>query len=69
MTVKEAAERLGKTEQFIRIGLQQGALPFGVAVKMRGRYSYHISEHKLNDYLGGKNNEESNQQRGDGMGA
>lgn len=47
MTVKEAAGLLGKTEQFIRIGLQQGALPFGTAVKMRGRYSYRISEKKL----------------------
>lgn len=62
MTVKEAAKRLGKTEQFVRIGLQQGVLPFGAAVKMRGRYSYHISEHKLNEYIGGQN-EESNQSR------
>ncbi len=60
MTVKEAAELLGKTEQFIRIGLQQGALPFGTAVKMRGRYSYHISERKVFEYLGGT---DENQQR------
>ena len=55
MKVKEAAELLGKTEQFIRIGLQQGALPFGTAVKMRGRYSYHISDHKIKEYIGGSN--------------
>lgn len=55
MKVKEAAQRLGKTEQFIRIGLQQGALPFGAAVKMKGgRYSYYISEKKFNEYAGGK---------------
>lgn len=53
MTVKEAASLLGKSEQFIRIGLQQGALPFGTAVKMRGRYSYHISDKKIHEYIGG----------------
>lgn len=56
MKVKEAAQRLGKTEQFIRVGLQQGALPFGTAVKMPGgRYSYHISRERLYEYMGGKN--------------
>ena len=58
MKVKEAAQLLGKTEQFIRIGLQQGVLPFGAAVKMPGgRYSYHISEEKIKEYTGGKPNE------------
>ena len=58
MKVKEAAQLLGKTEQFIRIGLQQGALPFGAAVKMKGgRYSYYISEKKLNEYMGGNKDE------------
>ena len=57
MKVKEAAQLLGKTEQFIRIGLQQGVLPFGAAVKMPGgRYSYHISEEKIKEYTGGQNN-------------
>ena len=57
MKVKEAARILGKTEQFIRVGLQQGVLPFGAAVKMPGgRYSYHISEAKLKEYAGGKEN-------------
>lgn len=28
MTVKEAAKLLGKSEQFVRIGLQRGILPF-----------------------------------------
>lgn len=57
MKVKDAARLLGKTEQFIRVGLQQGALPFGAAVKMPGgRYSYHISEEKLKEYTGGRTN-------------
>lgn len=63
MKVKDAAALLGKSEQFIRIGLQQGALPFGTAVKMRGRYSYHISEKKLQEYLGGSNGDLKERQR------
>jgi hypothetical protein len=53
MKVKEAAEKLGKSQQFIRIGLQQGIFDFGYAVKMSSVWTYHISEKKLNDYLEG----------------
>lgn len=52
MTVKEAAGLLGKSEQFVRIGLQRGILPFGYAIKMSSRWTYHISEAKLYEYLG-----------------
>lgn len=52
MTVREAAKLLGKSQQFVRIGLQRGILPFGHAVKMSSKWCYHISEHKLNEYLG-----------------
>lgn len=52
MTVKEAAEKLGKSQQFVRVGLQLGILPFGYAVKMSSKWTYHISEHKVNEYLG-----------------
>lgn len=52
MRVKEAAKLLGKSEQFVRIGLQRGILPFGYAVKMSSIYTYHISEHKIREYLG-----------------
>lgn len=34
MKVKETTELLGKSEQFVIIGLQRGILPFGYAVKM-----------------------------------
>lgn len=51
VTVKQAAKLLGVSEQFIRIGLQQGVLPIGVAVKMSERWTYHISEKKLNEYI------------------
>ena len=53
MTVKEAARALGVSEQFVRIGLQRKELPFGHAVKMSGRYTYHISKQKVMNYLGG----------------
>jgi transcriptional regulator with XRE-family HTH domain len=50
--VSEAAKRLGKSEQFIRVGLQRSKLPFGTAVKLSSRYSYHISPKLLNEYIG-----------------
>ena len=53
MTVAEAAKELGASQQFVRIGLQRGVLNFGSAVKMNGnRYTYHICESKLREYLG-----------------
>ena len=52
MKVKEAAKRLGKSEQFVRIGLQRGILPIGVAIKTSSRWNYHISKKKLIEYIG-----------------
>ena len=52
ITIKEVARRLGKSEQFVRIGLQKGILPFGTAVQLSSRYTYHISIKLLNEYLG-----------------
>jgi hypothetical protein len=49
--VKQASKLLGVSEQFIRIGLQHGSLPFGVAVKMSERYTYYISKKKLEEYI------------------
>ena len=38
-----AARILGKSENFIRFGLQQGRLPFGSAVKTaKDPWSYHM---------------------------
>ena len=54
MTVKEAAKLLGKSEQFVIIGLQRGILQFGYAVKMSSKWTYHVSEKKIYEYLGGK---------------
>lgn len=53
ISVKRAAFMLGKSEQFIRVGLQKKILPFGSAVKVSGsKYTYHISPYKLNEYMG-----------------
>lgn len=53
VSIKQAAELLGKGEQFVRISLQRGTAPFGFATKLTGeKFSYHISPRKLNDYLG-----------------
>ena len=50
--VSQAARLLGKSEQFVRIGLQRGFLNFGSAVKNGSKYSYHISPYKLFNYIG-----------------
>jgi len=57
VSVKEAAEILGVSQQFVRIGLQQGTLPIGTAVKMSSRWTYHISPKLLEEYAGKANKE------------
>lgn len=54
ITVQKAAKLLKKSEMFVRIGLQRGLLPFGVAIKLDGKtkYSYHISPKLFEEYLG-----------------
>jgi predicted transcriptional regulator len=54
LTVKEVAELLGTTEQTIRVGLQQGVFPFGVAFKRskKGKnYTYVIYPKKVTEYV------------------
>lgn len=56
LTVKQAAALMGVTPQFLRLGLQQGRFPFGVAIKMK-RWAYYINASRFYDYLaGGKDN-------------
>lgn len=52
ISVKEAAARLGKSQQYIRIGLQRKLLPFGTAVKMSSKWTYHVSPKLLDEYVG-----------------
>lgn len=50
---RTAARCLGKSEQFIRIGLQRGILPFGNAVPGIGKHwNYYINPAKFRDYVG-----------------
>ncbi|MDY0257296.1 hypothetical protein [Gudongella oleilytica] len=50
MTVKEVSDIIGKPPQFVRLGIKQGTLPFGVAVKQK-RWSYWISREKFERWL------------------
>ncbi|SDF77619.1 XRE family transcriptional regulator [Sporomusa acidovorans] len=52
LTVEEAARIMGKSDKFVRLGLQQGVLPFGSAVKVSTKWSYYISTQKFNEYVG-----------------
>lgn len=43
-TPQDVAKAIGVTPQFIRVGMQQGRLPYGYALKMSAnRWTYHIS--------------------------
>ncbi len=57
MKVIDAAQKLNKSPEFVRVGLQLGRLPFGTAVKVSSKWSYHISEKLFQEYIGGKNEE------------
>ena len=53
MTIAEAAQLMGVSPQFVRVGLQQGVLPFGCAVKVsKGKYTYFVSRQKFIDFTG-----------------
>lgn len=53
MKVTECAKLLNKSPQFVRIGLQRGILPFGVAIRINGsKYTYFINEYQVKKYLG-----------------
>ena len=50
--VGKATQIMGKSQQFVRIGLQRGLLPFGTAIKMSSMWTYHISPKLFYDYVG-----------------
>lgn len=52
LSVAEAARLLGASQQFVRIGLQQGTLKFGMAVKMSGQWTYVITRQKFTEETG-----------------
>ena len=53
ISVPEAARCLGKSQQFIRVGLQTGRLPFGCAVQLSpAKWTYDIRPSKFREYVG-----------------
>ena len=52
LKVKDVAKAMGKSEMFVRIGLQRGLLPFGTAIKTSSKYTYYISPSKFYKYIG-----------------
>ena len=52
LTIKEVANKMGKSEQYVRIGLQQNRLPFGSAVKLSSKWTYHIVPNLFYEYMG-----------------
>lgn len=51
--VTVAADLLGKSQMYIRTGLQNGRLPFGSAVQTSSHWSYHIAPKALKAYVVG----------------
>ena len=51
ISVREASYIMGVSQQFIRVGLQTGRLPFGTAVKMSSRWTYYINPGKFFAYI------------------
>lgn len=62
ISIKEASSLMGKSLQFVRVGLQRGVFPFGTAVKLSSRWSYYISPALFYEYLNGKKGEEENEE-------
>ena len=55
MLVEDAAKKIGMNTQTLRLALQQGLLPFGIAVKTsENRYTYKIFQKRLEKYIEGE---------------
>lgn len=52
VSIKEASQLMGKSEQFIRVGLRNKRLPFGVAVQLSTQWTYYISPKLFYEYIG-----------------
>lgn len=53
VSIKEAAQMLGVSQQFLRIALQQKMYPFGIAVRIKDscKYTYYINLNQLKNYI------------------
>ncbi len=55
LSVIEAAERMGVSDQFLRIALQQEKFPFGTAIKLSScRYTYYINPAAFEKFMNGE---------------
>ena len=47
--VAEIAQAMGKSQQFVRIGIQQGILKFGTAIKINGssEFTYYCPDKRV----------------------
>lgn len=52
LSVSKVAELMNVSEQFVRVGLQKGQLPFGYAIKMSSKWTYFISTTKFTEATG-----------------
>lgn len=51
VSVEQAAKELGVSQQFVRITMQRGELPIGIATKLTGNtYMYLITRGKLDEF-------------------
>lgn len=54
MSIHEAAQRLGMSDQTLRLFIQNGLFPFGVAASRNGgRKTYYVNRTQLEHYLAG----------------
>lgn len=65
ITTAEAASIINTSPQFVRVAMQQGALPIGCAIKMPNSsiWTYNISPKLLEEYCGKDINKELQQLR------
>lgn len=49
--VSDAARIMGVADEFIRLGIIKGLLPFGIAIKRGSKYTYYISPGQFAEYL------------------
>lgn len=55
LSVIEAAERMGVSDQFLRIALQQEKFPFGTAIKLSEyRWTYYINSAAFEKFMNGE---------------
>lgn len=54
ITIEQASEILGIPPQAVRVAMQQGKLPIGVAIKSNKRWSYYLWREKVVAFALGK---------------